>query len=91
MAHYAYENQYERTYGGLQEEQWEAPPPVGNLTYQHKQHPQTSGSGRHGSMKLAAGSKWWWWHVIAMCTLGINFLMLLVIIGLTAFIVHQVR
>ena len=89
MAHYAYDNQYERTYGGLQE-QWEAPPTVGNLTYS-KQHPQTSCSCRHGSMKLAAGSKWWWWHVIAMCALGMNFLMLLVIIGLTAFIVHQVQ
>ncbi len=76
---------YEDKYGQV----WASPPPVGNLTYP-KQYPKGSSHGG-GSMKLAHGSKWWWWHVIAMCAIGMNFFMLLVILGLSAFVVHQVR
>ncbi len=79
---YPYEDQYGRLWTS-------PPPPVGNLTYS-KQYPEVSSHGG-GSMKLAQGSKWWWWHVIAMCAIGMNFLMLLVILGLSAFVVHQVR
>ncbi len=78
---------YEDKYGQV----WASPPPVGNLT-SHKQYPPIAGHGGGGSsMKLAHGSKWWWWHVIAMCAIVMNFLMLLVILGLSAFVVHQVR
>ena len=52
---------------------------------------QMTCSKKSSGMKLASGSKWWWWHVIAMCAICMNFLMLLVVMGLAAFIVHQVR
>lgn len=77
---------YEDKYGQV----WTSPPQVGNLT-SPKRYSPTSSHGNGGSMKLAQGSKWWWWHVIAICAITMNFLMLLVILGLSAFVVHQVR
>ena len=79
---YAYTDEYGRPLGTWSN----SPPPVGQIVC----CPRCSKMKSSG-MKLAQGSKWWWWHVMAMCAIGMNFLMLLVIIGLTAFIVHQVR
>ena len=63
------------------------PPQVGQLTQLHC----GCCSKKMSSMKLASGTKWWWWHIIAICAISMNFLMLLVVLGLTAFVVHQVR
>ncbi len=70
-----------------------SPQPAGNLTPRKQQYSSATAKCHccGGSMKLGHGSKWWWWHVIAMCAIGMNFLMLLVILGLSAFVVHQVR
>ena len=69
-----------------------SPQPVSNLTPHKQQYLPVAGhGGGGGSMKLAHGSKWWWWHVIAMCAIGMNFVLLLLILGLSAFVVHKVR
>ena len=63
-----------------------SPPQVGQMVC----CPRCSKKSAAG-MKLVSGTKWWWWHVMAICAISMNFLMLLVVLGLTAFVVHQVR